>query len=117
MIFVNTSSASNKSKSLIEIMYMDIQKITTMDGMFGFCENLIEVNSSNWNTSNVTDMRNMFADCWSLNQIRIPKNISSSTNITDITVGRFAGSDGNAYPAGTFPKGNSTSITLTAEPA
>ena len=38
MIFGNTSSASNKSKSLIEIIYMDTQKITTMDGMFGFCK-------------------------------------------------------------------------------
>ena len=119
----NTSTVTKMSRMFenastlesINLSSFDTSNVTEMSGMFIYCENLKSLDLSRFDASNVTNMEMMFADCWSLNQIMTPKNISSSTNITDITSSRFAGSDGNAYPAGTFPTGNSTSITLTRE--
>ena len=121
----NTSTVTKMSRMFenastlesINLSSFDTSNVTDMSGMFIYCEKLKSLDLSRFDASNVTNMEVMFAGCWYLIQIRTPKNISSSTNITDITVGRFTGSDGNTYPAGTFPKGNSTSITLTAEPA
>ena len=121
----NTSTVTNmmgmfmgaSTLESINLSSFDTSNVTDMSGMFIYCEKLKSLDLSRFDASNVTNMEVMFAGCWYLIQIRTPKNISSSTNITDITVGRFTGSDGNTYPAGTFPKGNSTSITLTAEPA
>ena len=95
---------------------LKIVEVIMMNNMFKDCSSLISLDLSKFDVSNVTNMEMMFVDCWDLMQIMIPKNISSSTNITDITSSRFVGSDGNEYLAGTFPKGNSTSITLTREP-
>ena len=120
----NTSTVTNMtgmfmSASTLESINLssfDMSNVTDMSGMFIYCENLNSLDLSRFDASNVTNMEMMFVDCWDLMQIMIPKNISSSTNITDITSSRFVGSDGNTYLAGTFPKGNSTSITLTREP-
>ena len=119
----NTSTVTKMSRMFenastlesINLSSFDTSNVTEMSGMFIYCKNLIALDLSRFDVSNVTNMEMMFVDCWDLMEIRIPKNISSSTNITDITSSRFAGSDGNSYPAGTFPKGNSTSITLTRE--
>ena len=121
----NTSTVTNMYRMFenastlesINLSSFDTSNVTNMYGMFYNCKNLTSLDLSRFDASNVTNMERMFASCQSLIQIRTPKNISSSTSITDITLSRFVGSDGNTYPAGTFPKGNSTSITLTAEPA
>ena len=97
----------------IDLSSFDTSNVTNMSGMFMHCEKLKSLDLSGFDASNVTTMGSMFAGCWDLMQIMTPKNISSSTNVTDITLFRFVGSDGNTYLFGTFPKGISTSITLT----
>ena len=120
----NTSTVTKMSRMFenastlesINLSSFDTSNVTEMSGMFIYCKNLIALDLSRFDVSNVTNMEMMFVDCWDLMEIRIPKNIPSSTNITDITSSRFVGSDGNAYLAGTFPTGNSTSIILRREP-
>ena len=86
--------------------------VTTMNMMFALCLSLTSLDLSNFNVSSVTDMSSMFKNCNALVQIKTPKNISSSVNISDITSYSYTGSDGNTYAAGSFPVGKTESITL-----
>ena len=54
-----------------------------MAGMFNECNNLKELNLSNFNTNNVTNMRLMFQLCNNLNEL----NLSNFTtnNVTDMS--------------------------------
>ena len=55
-------SENNKSLSLIEVLDLNTNNITTMNAMFRFCKNLIVINC-NWNTSKVTDMNTVVEGC------------------------------------------------------
>ena len=45
--------------------------VTDMSYMFYYCSSLKELNLSNFNTINVTDMSLMFCECSSLNELNI----------------------------------------------
>ena len=62
----------SRYKNMKYILFNDAfhtDKVTNMDSMFSFCENLERIDLSGFNTENVTDMRSMFAFCRSLQEI------------------------------------------------
>lgn len=52
--------------------------------MFINCVNLLELDISNWNTSKVKDMEEMFYGCSNLTNITGELDLSSCTNITNM---------------------------------
>lgn len=54
-----------------------IDILTSMTSMFYACHNLISVDLSNFDTSNVTDMNRMFSNCIALRIIDISPNMSN----------------------------------------
>lgn len=52
--------------ALLEIDHLNVNNITDMQYMFYGCDNLINVNSSDWDTSNITNMSYAFTACVSL---------------------------------------------------
>ena len=50
--FSGENGATNKSKSLLEVLDMNTSNIIDMGNMFRYCINLTNINC-NWNTSNV----------------------------------------------------------------
>lgn len=53
-----------------DFTYLNTGLVTTMQGMFYYCSNLIEIKSiNNFNVSNVTDMMGMFLKCNSLREL------------------------------------------------
>ena len=65
-------------KSLINLNLSNFntQNVTDMSYMFCDCKSLTNLNLSNFNTQNVTDMSGMFRDCKSLNK----KNLITKDN-------------------------------------
>ena len=53
-----------------------------MDGMFCGCYSLNELNLSNFNTNNVTDMDSMFYGCSSLKELNLSN--FNTNNVTDM---------------------------------
>ena len=47
----------------------DYAKYNNMDGLFGECESLTNIDLSKFNTQNTTNMDHMFYGCESLNKI------------------------------------------------
>ena len=83
MRFGNESgSANNFSNSLLEVMYLNTSKVTTMTSMFNNCNNLTSLDVSNFNTSNVTNMLSMFENCNKLTQLDV-SNFDTS-NVTNM---------------------------------
>ena len=60
----------------INLSNFNTQNITNMSFMFSECDSLTNINLSNFNTQNVNDMRDMFFECNSL----IEKNIIIKIN-------------------------------------
>ena len=54
-----------------------------MGGMFAGCNKLTELDASNWNTSNVTDMYCMFIDCNVLTTLGLSN--WNTSNVTDMS--------------------------------
>jgi len=60
----------------------DTSTVTDMRGMFANCYNLKELDVSNWNTSNTNYMGGMFFECSSLKELDVSKwNTSKVTNM------------------------------------
>lgn len=59
------------------------RNVNTFENMFYKCFSLTELNVSNWNTSNVTNMNNMFINCSSLLSIEGINNWDTS-NVTNM---------------------------------
>ena len=66
----NTKSAVNMSSFIcsgnlveLDVSNWDTSNVTNMAGMFSGCSALATLDASNWDTGNVTDMRNMFFRC------------------------------------------------------
>jgi len=55
----------------INLTNFNTSNVTNMESMFSSCNSLPNLNLSNFNTSNVTNMRNMFSGCVSLNHLNI----------------------------------------------
>ena len=61
----------------------DTSNITSMNGMFGSCSALENLDVSKFNTSNVTNMRYMFGGCKSLTTLDVSKfNTSKATDMS-----------------------------------
>lgn len=94
----------------------DTSNVTDMYEMFyyngGIGSTVLDM--SNWDVSKVTNMSYMFYYC-NIKTIITPASIQNGTTTSNITTKTFKGSDGKTYAAGTFPRGNTTSITLTAQ--
>ena len=59
-----------------------------MEDMFSGCYSLKELNLSNFNTNNVTNMRGMFYGCYSLKELNISNfNTNNVTNMRNMFSG------------------------------
>ena len=74
--------------SVIGISNLNTSNVTNMVQMFRDCQSLTSLDLSNFNTSNVTDMGHMFAGCSSLTNLDL-SNFNTS-NVTDMGL-MFAG--------------------------
>ena len=76
-----SSSATDRSNSLLEILDMNTSNLTSMANMFARCTNLTSI-MCNWDTSQVTDMHDMFNGCGGLVSLDVSNfNTSKVTNM------------------------------------
>ena len=54
-----------------DVKELDTSNVTNMRNMFTFCQNLTSLDIGGWNVSNVTDMRLMLCNCSSLTSLEI----------------------------------------------
>ena len=70
IILLNCSSCFymfyNYQGRYLDLSHFDTTGITTMEGMFSICSNLVKLDLSNFNTESVENMRYMFEDCSNL---------------------------------------------------
>ena len=67
----------------INMSNCDTSKVTNMEYMFAYCEELENINMSNCDTSNVTNMNSMFKNCSKLTELDLSNwNTSSLKNIS-----------------------------------
>ena len=73
-----------KLKNIIGIENLDVSKLEDANGMFYMCENLVELDLTNWNTISLENMSYMFYNC---SNLKIIKNIENwqLTNIKDVS--------------------------------
>ena len=76
----NIISFKDKS-TLLSIEKIDTSNVTNMQNMFNGCSSLTQLNVSNFNTSNVTNMSSMFRGCSSLTTLDL-SNFNTSNVIT-----------------------------------
>ena len=81
MRFGETTDATDRSKSLLEILDMNTSNLTSMVNMFGYCKNLTSI-VCNWNTSEVTNIREAFYNCSSLTTLNV--NDWNTSNVTNM---------------------------------
>ena len=71
-----------KSITNINLSNFNTQNITNIEGMFSGCESLKNIDFSNFNTKKVTNMKNMFYGCASLKNIDLSNfNTQNVTNM------------------------------------
>ncbi len=58
---------------------VNVTGMTDASGMFSYCSNLNSLDLSNFDTSNVTHMRDMFSGCTGMTKIFTPCNVNVST--------------------------------------
>ena len=77
-------AATDRAKSLLEVVSINISSLTDMINMFRNCSNLTTIEGiNNWNTSSVTNMSTMFNGCSKLTQLDLNNwNTSSVTNMS-----------------------------------
>ena len=69
-----------EAESIGGLKYLNTSNVTSMSQMFANCFNLTSLNVSNFNTSNVTDMCNMFSNCINLTSLDV-----SNFNTSNVT--------------------------------
>ena len=67
-------------QTITGLYYLNTSQVTSMKGMFAWCDNLQSVDVSNFNTANVTDMIAMFACCEQLSSLNLSH--FSTSNVT-----------------------------------
>ena len=70
----------SSSSNISELIKLNTSNITDMYNMFYYCTSLQELDLSDWNTSNVTNMGAMFHNCTSLTSLDI-----SNFDMTNVT--------------------------------
>ena len=68
----------SKLKSITGLNFLNTSEVTYMVSMFADCSNLTNLDLSSWNTAKVTDMRHMFRDCSGLTTIYVGDEWSTS---------------------------------------
>lgn len=76
--FAGLSSA----ESIAGIGYLNTSSVTDMSGMFANCYKLTDINLSTFDTSNVTDMSEMFDNCMGLTSLDLTG--FDTSNVTDM---------------------------------
>ena len=81
---INTNKVSIIPPSTLEVSFKgsNTSNVTNMCNMFGYCSNLTSLDLSNFNTSNVTDMHSMFGYCSNLTSLDL-SNFDTS-NVTNM---------------------------------
>ena len=79
---------NNSGLKQINVSNWDTSNVTNMSNTFSRCELLTSIDVSKWNTSKVTDMASMFSGCGTLRSIDVSK--WNTSNVTDIS-GMFFG--------------------------
>ena len=74
----------NKLTAELDLSNFDTSKVTNMGNMFYNCTSLISIDVSNFDTSSVTDMSCMFYNCVSLIAIKGTLDLSSCTTVNSI---------------------------------
>ena len=70
-------------QTITGLYYLNTSQVTSMKGMFAWCDNLQSVDVSNFNTANVTDMIAMFACCEQLSSLNLSH--FSTSNVTQMS--------------------------------
>lgn len=73
-------SAMAKLKSITGLNYLNTSNVTNMSDMFLGCKKITSLDLSNFNTSKVTNMSYMFGDCYDLTSLNL-----SSFNTSNVT--------------------------------
>ena len=74
----------NDTSETLIVKLIGNKKITDMSGIFHYCDSLVSIDFSKWDTKFVNNMSNMFSDCYSLSSINGLSNLNIS-NVTDIS--------------------------------
>ena len=81
---VNMGGIFNGLKTeYLDLSEFDTSKVTDMNNMFSNCYELKELNISNFNTSNVVDMCDMFFNCGELNNLDLSSFSTENLEILD----------------------------------
>ena len=76
------NQSTYRSKSLLEVLYLNTCRLVDARRMFGYCCNVHTINCDNWDVSNVTNMIDMFDCCCTLTSLNISKwNVSNVTEM------------------------------------
>ena len=76
---------NNSGLKQINVSNWDTSNVTNMSNTFSHCELLTSVDVSKWNTSKVTNMASMFSSCGTLRSIDVNKwNTSKVTNMASM---------------------------------
>lgn len=75
---------SRELKYLPGIENLTVNNVTNMYRMFNYCENILELNLSRWNTSKVTNISNMCTYCNNLSSLNL-----SGWDMSNVTCGAY----------------------------
>ena len=64
------NESSNRSLSLLNVLELDVSKLTKISYLFSNCESLLSVDATNWDMSNKTSFYYAFRKCYSLMEIK-----------------------------------------------
>ena len=77
-----SSISFNGKTGLVSLSYLDTSNVTSGNGMFDGCSNLISIDTTSFNTSKIKDMTAMFSDCPSLTELDLSSlDFSNVTNM------------------------------------
>ena len=72
-------------KTIENLQYLNTSEVIQMNSMFKGCNNLTELDLSNFNTAKVTDMNNMFESCQNLTSLDLSSfNTAQVTNMSNM---------------------------------
>ena len=79
-IYYTDSNFSYSDFKSLDVRTFDTSNVTNMKNMFGYCSNLTSLDVSNFNTSKVTSMSSMFNSCSGLTSLDVSNFDTSKVN-------------------------------------
>ena len=79
---IAADNANDRTNSLKEVLYLDTGNLSSLFRMFSNCRNVTKINTSNWNTSKVTDMSFAFHNCTKLTSLDVSS--FDTSNVTNM---------------------------------